>query len=68
MGRNHWEYSFQQTNELYRFESCPDYTVPKQTTDSVPHTMRNGVMTVGERTLTYRENVRECHPDLVRTK
>jgi hypothetical protein len=35
---------------------------------SVPHTTRNGVMSVGERTLSYRENDWVSQPDLVRTK
>lgn len=41
--------------------------VPKQTTDSVPNMMRNGVMSVWERTLVYRQNTRASQPDLVRT-
>ncbi len=38
---------------MYRFESCPDYTFRDTTTDSVPNTMRNGVMTVWEPTLEW---------------
>ena len=38
------------------FESHPVYTWQGSSPPSVPHTMRNGVMSVGERTLSYREN------------
>ena len=51
----------------YRFESCREYTFRNRTTDSVPYTMRNGVMSVWERTLVYRDNTRASQPDLVRT-
>lgn len=51
----------------YRFESCREYTFRNKTTDSVPYTMRNGVMSVRERTLVYRENTRASQPDLLRT-
>ena len=51
----------------YRFESCREYTFRNKTTDSVPYTMRNGVMSVWERTLVYRDNTRASQPDLVRT-
>ena len=51
----------------YRFESCREYTFRNKTTDSVPYTIRNGVMSVWERTLVYRENTRASQPDLVRT-
>ena len=51
----------------YRFESCREYTFLNRTTDSVPYTMRNGVMSVWERTLVYRDNTRASQPDLVRT-
>ena len=44
------------------FESRPVRTFRNMTTDSVPNTMRNGVMSVWERTLTYRENVRVVYP------
>jgi hypothetical protein len=33
----------------------------------VPYTIRNGVMSVRERTLVYRENTRASQPDLLRT-
>ena len=53
-------------NHAYRFESCPDYTFRYQRI-VVPYMMRNGVMSVRERTLVYRENTRASQPDLVRT-
>jgi hypothetical protein len=38
------------------FESHPVYTWQGSSPPSVPHMMRSGVISVGERTLSYREN------------